>query len=59
MSGFTLQQPAPPRVLAAGNEPTCGQKAGPGVYCERPWGHPGGHLSGSHGQYWQAEVPQS
>ena len=30
-----------------------------GVYCERPKGHDGGHLSQSHGPYWQAKEATS
>lgn len=55
MSGFKLL-PAPPAPspLAGEGQDTCGEKFDHGVYCERPDGHDGGHLSESHHRYWQA-----
>lgn len=57
--GFKVQPRPLPRVLANGNEPACGEPAGGDVYCERPEGHAGGHLSKSAGRYWQAGAPQA
>jgi hypothetical protein len=60
--GFKVQAPpkppAPPVVLAAEGQMTCGEKAEPGIYCERPYRHDGGHLSRSHAKYWQASSPE-
>jgi hypothetical protein len=59
-TGFKVrpsQHPAPPAVLAGESQETCGAspaEKGTGAYCERPAGHEGGHLSQSHGRYWQA-----
>lgn len=52
--------PPPPRVLAGQGQVTCGEQPPDkgGVYCGRPRGHAGGHLSMSPGRYWQGEEPQ-
>jgi hypothetical protein len=61
MSGFTAR-PAEPPVVARGGQQACaaeypGRDKG-GVYCERPAGHDGGHLSRTRDCYWQAaQVP--
>lgn len=62
--GFKVKPPAlpptPPSVLAGRGQVTCGESpAEKGVYCERPAGHEGGHLSESHSRYWPAEGAQS
>lgn len=62
MTGFKAQlPPPPPRVLAARGQVPCGEQPPDkaGVYCMRPGGHAGGHLSVSPSRYWQAEVPAS
>jgi hypothetical protein len=57
-TGFKVRLPSPPPpppVIAGENQAACGESpAEKGVYCERPEGHDGGHLSQSHGRYWQA-----
>lgn len=59
--GFTVRPPAPPRVLAAPDQPPCGERFEDlgGISCERPYGHAGGHLCESRRKYWQARTPQA
>jgi len=52
--GFKVQPRPLPRVLATGNEPTCGKRFN-STECHRPWGRAGGHVS-ANGQYMQAEA---
>lgn len=42
-------------VIAPPDTARCGERNPElGVYCERPKGHEGGHLSQSRDKYWQA-----
>lgn len=57
MSGFRVQAPPPPPpVIAPPGADRCREKCHEhaGVFCERPEGHDGGHLSESRNRYWQA-----
>jgi len=57
VSGFKVQAPPPPPpAVAPQGAARCGAKFPGiyGVYCERPAGHDGGHLSESQRKYWQA-----